>query len=185
MRTLGIVAATSACAGGLIAVPGTAAAAPGERPVDLGDGVIGLLDGQYPEAPVGPPEVAAPAGPQDEARALGEEIVREASNYEGAKYRWGAEGPDAFDCSGLTQHVFEQFGIELPRTSQDQYEASAKLPQADAQPGGMIFLHDDGEVYHVGIYAGEGRMWHAPEPGERVQLDEIDESDYRVGRAAR
>lgn len=185
LRTLGIVAATSACAGGLVAVPGTAAAAPAEHPMELGDGsIIGLLDGpsEAPAAP-GPPNVAAPAGPQDEARAMGDRIVREASKYEGTPYRWGAEGPNAFDCSGLTQVVFERFGVELPRTSQDQYDASTKMPQADAQPGDMIFLHDDGDVYHVGIYAGEGTMWHAPEPGERVQLEKINESDYRVGRA--
>lgn len=64
----------------------------------------------------------------DEAAPLRTQIVEEAASHDGAAYRYGASGPDAFDCSGFTSYVFEQVGVDLPRTSQ-------RTPPPSACPG--------------------------------------------------
>ncbi len=114
---------------------------------------------------------------------INERIVEVASAQEGEPYEYGADGPDSFDCSGLTQYVHEQVGIELPRTSDDQRAAVAQVPNADKRPGDLIFFDDGGDVYHVAIYAGDGQVWTAPQEGETVQLEGIWDDDYSVGRA--
>ncbi len=114
---------------------------------------------------------------------LNERIVEVASAQEGEPYQYGANGPDSFDCSGLTQYVHGQVGIELPRTSSDQRAAVSQVPDAEKRPGDLIFFDDGGDVYHVAIYAGDNKVWTAPEEGETVQLDSIWDDDYTVGRA--
>lgn len=113
----------------------------------------------------------------------GEQIVDEAASHDGKPYSYGADGPDSFDCSGLTQYVHKQVGIELPRTSQEQRDSLDTVDPADKQPGDLIFFDDGGEVYHVGIYAGDNSIWHAPEEGSDVHRKELWTDDYTVGRA--
>lgn len=116
-------------------------------------------------------------------RSFGDRAVAEAARHDGKDYRYGATGPDAFDCSGYVQYVFAQLGQELPRTSQDQYAASQKVARSDKRPGDLIALHSSsGRVTHVGIYAGGGDMWVASTGSDRVRLQEIYTDRYRVGR---
>ena len=126
--------------------------------------------------------VAAPGTASADA-GLGQAAVAEASKHAGKPYRYGRVGPDAFDCSGFVLHVFRQLGKELPRTSGDQYAVSTKVAKSDKRPGDLIAIHNsDGRVTHVAIYAGDGNMWVASTGSDRVRLQAIYTSRYRVGR---
>ncbi len=115
---------------------------------------------------------------------INERIVEQAEAQEGKPYSYGADGPDSFDCSGLTQYVHDQVGIDLPRTSDAQRDALSEVAKSDKQPGDLVFFHDsDGSVYHVGIYAGDNAIWHAAQEGEPVHHKELWTDDYTVGRA--
>jgi cell wall-associated NlpC family hydrolase len=102
--------------------------------------------------------------------ALGSRIVSTAAQYEGTPYVYGATGPSSFDCSGFTQYVFRKMGISLPRTAQQQYDAAQHISKSQAQPGDLVFMGGPDSVYHVAIYAGNNKIWTAPEPGESVKL---------------
>jgi cell wall-associated NlpC family hydrolase len=114
--------------------------------------------------------------------SLGERAVYVASLQAGKPYVYGGSGPYNFDCSGLVQYVFKQLGRSLPRTAEEQYEATTHISQYSKQVGDLIFFGTPGNVYHVGIYAGNGNMWDAPNSGETVQLQAIWTTSYSVGR---
>ena len=110
-------------------------------------------------------------------------VVRVAASKAGDPYVYGAAGPGAFDCSGLVQYSFAAAGMSLPRTAQGQYNATTHIAQSSKAPGDIIFFVDSGgRVYHDGIYAGNNAIWVAPKPGDRVKLERIWTSAYRVGR---
>ena len=127
--------------------------------------------------------VASPSAAAQEQQSFGDRVVAEAARHDGKDYRYGATGPDAFDCSGYVQYVFRQLGVELPRRSGDQYAASTKVAKADKRPGDLIAIHDSsGRVTHVAIYAGGGDMWVASTGSDRVRLQSVYTDRYRVGR---
>ncbi|MDT3441548.1 MULTISPECIES: C40 family peptidase [unclassified Pseudofrankia] len=113
---------------------------------------------------------------------IGEKAVYLASLQKGKPYVYGSEGPYSFDCSGLVQYVFKQLGRNLPRTAEAQYWATTHVAQSGKQPGDLIFYGSPGNIYHVGIYAGNGYMWAAPQTGGVVSLRPIYSSTYLVGR---
>ncbi|WP_260609984.1 NlpC/P60 family protein [Streptomyces sp. WAC06614] len=86
----------------------------------------------------------------------------------GKPYVWGAEGPDSFDCSGLTSQAWRAAGRTIPRTSQEQLRLLPKVAVKDMRPGDLIIYFDDAS--HVGMYVGDGAMVHAPRPGRSVTL---------------
>lgn len=99
-----------------------------------------------------------------------------AASKKGAPYQWGATGPNRFDCSGLTQYSFKSAGKELPRTAAAQYNSTRHITASSRRVGDLVFFHagaSSASVYHVGIYAGKGRIWHAPRTGARVRLERI------------
>ncbi|MBT2386873.1 NlpC/P60 family protein [Streptomyces sp. ISL-11] len=87
----------------------------------------------------------------------------------GSPYAWGASGPGAFDCSGLTQWAYGRAGVGLPRTSQAQRNAGRHVSLSDAQPGDLVIYRSDAS--HVAMYVGNGQVVHAPYPGARVRYD--------------
>ncbi|MFE5661962.1 NlpC/P60 family protein [Streptomyces sp. NPDC056517] len=89
----------------------------------------------------------------------------------GKPYVWGATGPSAFDCSGLMVWSYGKAGISLPRTSSAQRYAGRQVPLSQAQPGDLVTYR--GDASHVGIYAGNGQVIHAPYPGARVRYDPV------------
>ncbi|MFF3483823.1 NlpC/P60 family protein [Streptomyces sp. NPDC002701] len=89
----------------------------------------------------------------------------------GKPYVWGASGPGSYDCSGLTQAAWKAAGVTLPRTTWDQVETGTTVSVESAQPGDLVFFYDD--ISHVGIYAGDGMMVHAPRPGAYVREESI------------
>ncbi|MEU3629140.1 NlpC/P60 family protein [Streptomyces fradiae] len=90
----------------------------------------------------------------------------------GMPYVWGASGPSSFDCSGLTSWAFRQAGVTIPRTSQAQANAGTRINSLSAlKPGDLILMRSD--LSHVGFYAGNGQILHAPKPGAQVRYESI------------
>lgn len=90
----------------------------------------------------------------------------------GKPYVWGAEGPDSYDCSGLTMASYLEAGIYIGRTTRTQYAETARVPLADMKPGDLVFYSSDGTasgIYHVAMYTGNGMRVHAPSPGKLVE----------------
>ncbi|MBP0459080.1 C40 family peptidase [Streptomyces montanisoli] len=94
----------------------------------------------------------------------------------GRPYVWGATGPDAFDCSGLTQAAWKAAGVSLPRTTYTQIGAGRRVQKSQLQPGDLVFFYSG--VSHVGLYIGHGEMIHAPHPGAPVRVAPIDEMPF-------
>ena len=109
-------------------------------------------------------------------------IIRNARRLAGTPYRYGATGPGAFDCSGYTSFVFRKAGRNIPRTSRQQAAASKRIRFKDRRRGDLVFFHSGGRVYHVGIYAGRGYIWHSPRPGTRVHRAKIWTRSHFYGR---
>ncbi|HEV2633939.1 MAG TPA: C40 family peptidase [Actinocrinis sp.] len=108
---------------------------------------------------------AAGSGP-DSDRVL--KAVSAAYSELGKPYVWGATGPNDFDCSGLTQHVWAAAGVALPRTSEEQADIGAAIPLSQIQPGDLV-VYFSGRT-HVALYVGQGLVIHAPRPGSVVQF---------------
>lgn len=99
-----------------------------------------------------------------------------AASLIGSPYVWGAEGPDAFDCSGLTQYVFQEFGIELPRRAISQSKVGDRTGRL--RRGDLLFFSSDPRrslVTHVGIYEAGRIMINASKRGGRVRRDRLDD----------
>jgi cell wall-associated NlpC family hydrolase len=148
-------------------------------------GATALADAppSLPGTPTAPKAGAQQATDTAASPVRGEAVVQEASEHEGKPYRWGAEGPGSFDCSGFTQYVYDEVGVALPRTADQQRDAVPRVPKSDMQRGDLVFFHDStGFVYHVGIYAGGGEVWAATKPGDTVRTQDIWTSAFTVGR---
>ena len=103
--------------------------------------------------------------------ATGNAIVDFAYTLIGKPYVYGAEGPNAFDCSGFTSYVYRHAaGVEISRTTWTQYGQGVAVSYGELQPGDLVFTYDLG---HVGIYVGGGQYIHAPQPGEGVKVSTI------------
>jgi cell wall-associated NlpC family hydrolase len=94
----------------------------------------------------------------------------------GRPYVWGATGPNAYDCSGLSQAAWRAAGVSLPRTTYTQINAGARIARSQLQPGDLVFFYSG--ISHVGIYVGDGEMIHAPRPGSTVRIAPIDQMPF-------
>ncbi|MFF3392903.1 C40 family peptidase [Streptomyces sp. NPDC002669] len=102
------------------------------------------------------------------ASKRGRAAVAFATAQIGKPYVWGAEGPDSYDCSGLTSQAWAAAGRPIPRTSQEQWRLLPRIAIKDMRPGDLIIYHDDAS--HVGMYVGDGAIVHSPRPGRNVTL---------------
>ncbi|MCW2817416.1 MAG: hypothetical protein JWR42_203 [Marmoricola sp.] len=109
-------------------------------------------------------------------------VLHVAASKRGTPYRYGATGPRAFDCSGYTRWVYARVGRHLPRTSRAQRAATRHVRRADRRRGDLVFFSSHGRVYHVAIYAGHDRIWHAPRSGQRVRREHIWTRSVSYGR---
>ena len=112
--------------------------------------------------------LSAPTG-----NATGEAVVAKAKEHLGTPYVWGGESPGGFDCSGLMQWTYKQFGVDLPRVSIDQAKAGREVSAAEARPGDLVFFDRPG-VDHIGMYAGDGQWVVAPKTGDVVKVQAVD-----------
>lgn len=109
----------------------------------------------------------------------GEDIVHTAERFLGVPYRWGGNGPKAFDCSGLVRYVFAQYGIELPRTAHEQVALGDAPPPGDLRPGDLLFFYGGKGAQHVAIYVGGDSIIHASSSRRRVRFDRLSGSRSR------
>ena len=112
--------------------------------------------------------------------SIGSTVVRKGLEHLGEPYLWGGTKPGGFDCSGLTQYLYAQEGVSIPRVSQDQFRAGRSVPAAQMQPGDLVFFSKNGDVHHVGIYMGGGKFLHSPHTGDVVKISSLSEPYYRA-----
>jgi peptidoglycan DL-endopeptidase CwlO len=116
------------------------------------------------------PDLEGPSGPITGSGA-GVEAINAAMKMLGKPYRYGAEGPNSFDCSGLTSWAFQQAGITLPRSSSQQARVGKPVSRDELRPGDLLFFYQP--VSHVGIYVGNNMMINAPQTGDVVKYSDI------------
>ncbi|MEW2406357.1 C40 family peptidase [Streptomyces griseoviridis] len=102
------------------------------------------------------------------ASSAGKKAVAYATAQIGKPYVWGAEGPDSYDCSGLTSQAWASAGDPIPRTSQEQWKQLPHVDVKDMRPGDLVIYF--GDATHVGMYIGDGAIVHAPRPGRSVTI---------------
>ena len=137
----------------------------GWKKIKTSNGTTGWVSGQYLTTGV----VNQPSTPSTNKVQA---VVDLAHKQIGKPYVWGAEGPNSFDCSGLTYYVYKNAaGITLPRNSRSQYGAGKAVSKSNLQAGDLIFSSTDGtgNITHVAIYVGNGQMIHAPRSGKNVE----------------
>ncbi|MGW0118398.1 NlpC/P60 family protein [Streptomyces sp. NPDC003327] len=101
----------------------------------------------------------------------GGEALRFAVEQLGKPYEWGAEGPESYDCSGLTQRAWAAAGRTIPRTSQEQWAELPRVPLSELRPGDLVVYFPG--ATHVALYLGEGLVVQAPRPGGRVKVSPV------------
>ena len=117
-----------------------------------------------------------------EAATPATKALQVAASKKGSPYKWGATGPHRFDCSGLTLYSYKKAGKKLPRTAAQQYNKTRHISAGSRKAGDLVFFHSGSNVYHVGIYAGKGKIWHSPKSGEVVKLQKIWTKSVWYGR---
>ena len=123
--------------------------------------------------PAGQPEGPAAAGGGFTGGSRAAAAISYALSQVGDRYVAAAAGPDAFDCSGLTLAAWRQAGVSLPHYSYAQFSSVRRIPDSELQPGDLVFYFGSG-AHHVGMYIGNGKMVHAANPRDGVEI-----TDYK------
>jgi cell wall-associated NlpC family hydrolase len=113
---------------------------------------------------------------------LAERAVALARTQLGVPYRYGGASPGGFDCSGLVMWVYGRLGISLPHNAAALFGVGRPVSPDHMRPGDLVFFPGLG---HVGIYIGGGRMIHAPQTGERVEIEALAQRDEGLAGARR
>lgn len=111
----------------------------------------------------------------------GQDIVNYLLQFKGTPYVWGGSDPSGFDCSGLMQYGFQHFGISIPRVTYDQIGQGQAIGMKGLRPGDLVFFDTDKSIAgpdHVGIYMGDGKMFHTPRPGKSAEVVDITQGYY-------
>ena len=121
---------------------------------------------------------SAPTGPPASVPASGRAsaAVRYALAQVGDAYVYGAAGPSAFDCSGLTMMAWAQAGVGLPHSSSAQMGSGTPVSQSQLQPGDLVFYYSP--VSHVGMYIGNGQIVNAENPSVGVKITGVNSMPY-------
>ena len=129
-----------------------------------------------------PATVHAPATvkPRPASSDMGPIAARTAERFVGIPYRWGGNTVvDGMDCSGFVRAVYNLCGVNIPRTSREQYKAGDQVGRDDLKDGDLVFFGESEEkINHVGIYVGNGRFVHAPRRGDDIKVSALDESYF-------
>jgi cell wall-associated NlpC family hydrolase len=124
-----------------------------------------------PPAPPAPPPPPPTPPPADEDTPA-DRAVRHAYAQLGKPYVFGAAGPWAYDCSGLTMAAWRRGGVALPHNAARQYRAMPHVSRSDLRAGDLVFYY--GDLHHVAIYVGRGLVIHAPNPDQEISLSRLD-----------
>jgi len=118
-------------------------------------------------------------------RSSGARILAEAKSHTGALYKFAAEGPSRFDCSGFTKYVYKKAaGKSLPHKANGQQNYGKAVSKGSKEIGDLIVFRSGSYGYHAGIYAGNGYMYDSPHTGARVGKHKMYGSNYVVRRLA-
>lgn len=112
---------------------------------------------------------------------LRNELIETAEGFIGLPYRWGGSSPDeGFDCSGLAMAVYQLNGLNLPRSSREQFMAGTRVERSQLAKGDLVFFATAGgkKTSHVGIYTGDDRFIHAPSRGKTIRSDSLSDGYY-------
>ncbi|HEX6249792.1 MAG TPA: NlpC/P60 family protein [Nocardioidaceae bacterium] len=121
-----------------------------------------------------------PALPNVAASGRAADAVNFALAQVGDSYVYGAAGPDAYDCSGLTMQAWAAAGVSLPHSSSAQYSMGTPVSSSDLQPGDLVFYYSP--VSHVGIYIGDGKIVDAANPSTGVRVAGVFSMPYSGAR---
>jgi cell wall-associated NlpC family hydrolase len=139
----------------------------------------GIIDEYYL---IGPNDYSAAASGFNDKEYLREDIVRTANQFIGVPYRWGGQSSDTgFDCSGLTMAVYRLNGLELPRSSRQQWKLGRPVNPDQLSKGDLVFFATSGRgrVSHVGIYIGNSNFLHAPSSGRKIRISSMSNKYYK------
>ena len=114
--------------------------------------------------------LAVDRNPRRQRPSLGRRAVRIAARELGVPYRYGGSSPSGFDCSGLVAYVYGKLGVRLPHNAAAQYSYGRAVDRRRLEPGDLVFFHGLG---HVGLYIGHGKIIHAPQSGELVEIQSL------------
>jgi cell wall-associated NlpC family hydrolase len=106
--------------------------------------------------------------------------VKTACAQIGEPYVWGADGPNSFDCSGLTQYAWKAAGVLLTHYTGAQWTEGTPISRANLRPGDLVFFYSD--LHHVGMYVGNGLLVHASRAGVPVKMARMDGMPYMGAR---
>ena len=178
-RRTAVVAGSAAAAALFATVPaapaGSPAAPPASPTVTVTTPVVRLAATQPAAITLNPQAVAAaiPAAVRTSA-------MQKALGKVGSKYRYGASGPNAFDCSSLVSWAFKNSGKSLPRTSKAMSRVGSPVSKSALQPGDLVFFY--GGPSHVGIYVGNGKIVHASNPRHPVRVADMKSMPFHSAR---
>jgi cell wall-associated NlpC family hydrolase len=110
--------------------------------------------------------------PVDYTNDKGGRAAQKACSLIGKPYVFGAEGPNGYDCSGLTKEAWGSVGVHLEHYTRDQWGQGRPVSRSDLQPGDLVFYYSD--LHHVALYIGGGKVVHAPHTGDHVRMATID-----------
>jgi peptidoglycan DL-endopeptidase CwlO len=118
-----------------------------------------------------PPPAPKPIPPPPAPSSGAATAVAEAKRQLGKPYKFGAVGPDSFDCSGLTQWAWAKAGVSMDHYTGSQYNSFPQVPLDQLQPGDLVFFRAD--LGHMGMYIGGGQFIHAPQTGDVVRISPL------------
>ena len=123
------------------------------------------------------PALQASRGPADSRK--GQQLASFARKFIGVPYVWAGRSPSGFDCSGFVWYVYNNFGIQLPRMADGQFETGAPVSRRDLVPGDLVFFstYEPGPS-HVGIYIGGGNFVHASSGADEVTITPMGKQYY-------
>ena len=142
-------------------------------------------------APKAPPKTnadsrAAPKASQDSTSgsvtgsSKGAKALAYAKAQLGEPYARSGAGPSSWDCSGLTMRAWGSVGVSLPHSSRQQFSRGRPVAKSALQSGDLVFFYSD--IHHVGLYAGNGQVIHAPRPGKSVEYIKMSYMPYAGAR---
>jgi peptidoglycan hydrolase-like protein with peptidoglycan-binding domain len=123
---------------------------------------------------------AAKPKPKPAKKSKGARALAYAKRQLGERYRYGAAGPNAWDCSGLTMKAWASVGVKLPHNARSQFHRGKKVSRSHLRKGDLVFFYSG--ISHVGIYAGKGKIIHASRPGHPVAYIKIKYMPYKGAR---
>jgi cell wall-associated NlpC family hydrolase len=110
-----------------------------------------------------------------------DQLLRGAFALLGTRYRSGGDSPSTgFDCSGFTTWVFNKYGINLPRSSREQFQVGQQVAKTNLKKGDLVFFGSKRGISHVGIYLENGKFIHSASNGKDVQVSSLDEDYWRA-----